>query len=133
MAIFLFGIDDGNSFGNFIFDGLMVIVRTVKQGQDYWTAIAAQAPPGKPAVAKFFSGRNPPPILSPMQARVAAFFDLDKTVVATSSALAFGRHFYANGLINLRHRMTRIGGQCDISSRTGGGVVVRLGLPLAGH
>src|SRR3954451_8002808 len=37
-----------------------------------------------------------------MQARAAAFFDLDKTVVATSSALAFGRHFYANGLINRR-------------------------------
>jgi hypothetical protein len=34
------------------FDGLMVIMRTVKQGQDYWTAIAVQAPPGKPAIAK---------------------------------------------------------------------------------
>jgi HAD superfamily hydrolase (TIGR01490 family) len=32
----------------------------------------------------------------------AAFFDLDKTVIAKSSALAFGRHFYASGLINRR-------------------------------
>jgi HAD superfamily hydrolase (TIGR01490 family) len=32
----------------------------------------------------------------------AAFFDLDKTVIATSSALAFGRPFYRGGLINRR-------------------------------
>jgi HAD superfamily hydrolase (TIGR01490 family) len=32
----------------------------------------------------------------------AAFFDLDKTIIATSSALAFGRHFYASGLIGRR-------------------------------
>ena len=31
--------------------------------------------------------------------RVAAFFDLDKTVIATSSAFAFGREFMHNGLI----------------------------------
>jgi HAD superfamily hydrolase (TIGR01490 family) len=37
-----------------------------------------------------------------MQAPSAAFFDLDKTVIATSSTLAFGKHFYANGLINRR-------------------------------
>jgi HAD superfamily hydrolase (TIGR01490 family) len=35
-------------------------------------------------------------------ARSAAFFDLDKTVIAKSSALAFGRHFYQGGLINRR-------------------------------
>lgn len=29
----------------------------------------------------------------------AAFFDLDKTVIATSSALAYGRQFFKNGLI----------------------------------
>src|SRR5205085_1861601 len=34
--------------------------------------------------------------------RAAAFFDLDKTIIAKSSALAFGRHFYASGLINRR-------------------------------
>jgi HAD superfamily hydrolase (TIGR01490 family) len=35
--------------------------------------------------------------------RAAAFFDLDKTVIAKSSALAFGRPFYHGGLINRRH------------------------------
>lgn len=35
-------------------------------------------------------------------ASVAAFFDLDKTVIARSSALAFTRPFYAEGLINRR-------------------------------
>jgi HAD superfamily hydrolase (TIGR01490 family) len=34
--------------------------------------------------------------------RSAAFFDLDKTVIAKSSALAFGRPFYQGGLINRR-------------------------------
>ncbi len=34
--------------------------------------------------------------------RSAAFFDLDKTVIATSSALAFGRPFYSSGLIDRR-------------------------------
>ncbi len=35
-------------------------------------------------------------------ARSAAFFDLDKTVIAKSSVLAFGRPFYQSGLINRR-------------------------------
>jgi phosphoserine phosphatase len=35
-------------------------------------------------------------------ARTAAFFDLDKTIIATSSTLAFGRSFYRGGLINRR-------------------------------
>jgi HAD superfamily hydrolase (TIGR01490 family) len=34
--------------------------------------------------------------------RSAAFFDLDKTVIARSSTLAFSRPFYAGGLINRR-------------------------------
>lgn len=34
--------------------------------------------------------------------RSAAFFDLDKTVIAKSSTLAFGRPFYASGLIGRR-------------------------------
>lgn len=33
------------------------------------------------------------------KSRVAAFFDLDKTIIATSSAFAFGREFMHNGLI----------------------------------
>lgn len=34
--------------------------------------------------------------------RPAAFFDLDKTIIAKSSALAFSRSFYQKGLINRR-------------------------------
>jgi HAD superfamily hydrolase (TIGR01490 family) len=34
--------------------------------------------------------------------RAAAFFDLDKTIIAKSSALAFGRPFFDSGLINRR-------------------------------
>jgi len=34
--------------------------------------------------------------------RAAAFFDLDKTIIAKSSALAFSRSFYAGGLLNRR-------------------------------
>ena len=34
--------------------------------------------------------------------RTAAFFDLDKTIVAKSTMLAFGRPFYQGGLINRR-------------------------------
>ncbi|MFE5338264.1 HAD family hydrolase [Isoptericola sp. NPDC056573] len=33
------------------------------------------------------------------RARVAAFFDLDKTIIATSSSAAFSKPFYAGGLI----------------------------------
>lgn len=35
-------------------------------------------------------------------AAVAAFFDLDKTIIASSSTLAFSRKFYQGGLINRR-------------------------------
>jgi HAD superfamily hydrolase (TIGR01490 family) len=35
-------------------------------------------------------------------ARAAAFFDLDKTIIAKSSTLAYGRAFYQGGLINRR-------------------------------
>ena len=35
-------------------------------------------------------------------ARTAAFFDLDKTIIAKSSTLAFGKPFYQSGLINRR-------------------------------
>ena len=38
----------------------------------------------------------------PGTARSAAFFDLDKTILARSSTLAFSRPFYAGGLINRR-------------------------------
>lgn len=35
-------------------------------------------------------------------APTAAFFDLDKTIIAKSSVLAFGKPFYQNGLLNRR-------------------------------
>jgi HAD superfamily hydrolase (TIGR01490 family) len=38
----------------------------------------------------------------PAGGRQAAFFDLDKTIIAKSSTLAFGKSFYAGGLINRR-------------------------------
>ena len=37
--------------------------------------------------------------------RPAAFFDLDKTIIAKSSALAFGRSFYSGGLLDRRSAM----------------------------
>jgi HAD superfamily hydrolase (TIGR01490 family) len=42
-----------------------------------------------------------PRILSEM-GKPAAFFDLDKTIIAKSSTLAFGRPFYQSGLLNRR-------------------------------
>jgi HAD superfamily hydrolase (TIGR01490 family) len=44
----------------------------------------------------------PTPPRSVGTVRAAAFFDLDKTVIAKSSALAFSRPFYRGGLINRR-------------------------------
>lgn len=38
--------------------------------------------------------------------RVAAFFDLDKTIIATSSAFAYGREFLHNGLITPQDAMS---------------------------
>jgi HAD superfamily hydrolase (TIGR01490 family) len=42
------------------------------------------------------------PPAPPAARRSAAFFDLDKTIIAKSSVLAFGRPFYQNGLLNRR-------------------------------
>jgi HAD superfamily hydrolase (TIGR01490 family) len=44
----------------------------------------------------------PAPAQPVARGRPAAFFDLDKTIIAKSSALAFSRSFYAGGLINRR-------------------------------
>ena len=41
----------------------------------------------------------------------AAFFDLDKTVIAQASMVAFGRPFYREGLISRRHVVRAIYGQ----------------------
>jgi HAD superfamily hydrolase (TIGR01490 family) len=43
--------------------------------------------------------------------RSAAFFDLDKTIIARSSALAFSRPFYRGGLINRRSVLRSAYGQ----------------------
>jgi len=48
--------------------------------------------------AHLCSGAVDPPVAQ----RSAAFFDLDKTVIAKSSTLAFSRPFYQGGLINRR-------------------------------
>jgi HAD superfamily hydrolase (TIGR01490 family) len=45
---------------------------------------------------------DPVHLQSCLVTRAAAFFDLDKTVIAKSSALAFGRPFFNGGLINRR-------------------------------
>jgi HAD superfamily hydrolase (TIGR01490 family) len=42
------------------------------------------------------------PVENHLSPRTAAFFDLDKTVIAKSSTLAFSRPFYQGGLINRR-------------------------------
>jgi len=43
----------------------------------------------------------------PLTQRAAAFLDLDKTIIAKSSALASSRPFYQGGLINRRSRSAR--------------------------
>ncbi|MGV9712686.1 HAD family hydrolase [Gordonia sp. NPDC003424] len=48
------------------------------------------------------SDSDQPESASDSTTRVAAFFDLDKTVIAKSSALAFSRPFFDEGLINRR-------------------------------
>jgi HAD superfamily hydrolase (TIGR01490 family) len=56
--------------------------------------------------ARLFCPERVTPILDRVETqplkRTAAFFDLDKTVIAKSSTLAFSRSFYHGGLINRR-------------------------------
>jgi HAD superfamily hydrolase (TIGR01490 family) len=54
-----------------------------------WTAVRATSRPADPLTVWDVT-------------RAAAFFDLDKTVIAKSSTLAFGRPFFQGGLINRR-------------------------------
>ena len=49
------------------------------------------------APANFIATAQPAP-----HARTAAFFDLDKTIIAKSSTLAFSKPFFAQGLLNRR-------------------------------
>jgi HAD superfamily hydrolase (TIGR01490 family) len=53
-----------------------------------------------PAAQQQTPSRAPGP-LAP-DARTAAFFDLDKTIIAKSSTLAFSKPFFAQGLLNRR-------------------------------
>lgn len=66
----------------------------------------ADKSPGSTAepAASAESAAPTPPAARPRPAgpRTAAFFDLDKTIIAKSSALAFSRPFYQGGLINRR-------------------------------
>lgn len=54
----------------------------------------------------------------PAVAGSAAFFDLDKTIIAKSSALAFGRPFYRDGLITRRDMVKA--GYAQLVFRLGG-------------
>src|SRR4029453_3306090 len=57
------------------------------------------------------AGRHGPPMIFEVEpsrtGRTVAFFDLDKTIIAKSSTLAFSRSFYAGGLINRRSVLRR--------------------------
>ena len=52
--------------------------------------------------------RPEPPTYGPLE---AAFFDLDKTVIAKASMVAFGRPFYHGGLINRRTALRALYGE----------------------
>jgi HAD superfamily hydrolase (TIGR01490 family) len=63
------------------------------------------APPPSPRLASAYPGSraaNPTHRNNVTVTRAAAFFDLDKTIIAKSSTLAFGRPFYQGGLVNRR-------------------------------
>lgn len=60
-----------------------------------WPVTKAHVPPAPDDVPSTDPGHADP-------VTVAAFFDLDKTVIAKSSTLAFSRPFYQEGLINRR-------------------------------
>ncbi|MFJ1704407.1 HAD family hydrolase [Kitasatospora sp. NPDC088346] len=68
--------------------------------------IADQGGNTPPRPANRSSSESTEPAASPRRPyrapRTAAFFDLDKTIIAKSSALAFSRPFYQGGLINRR-------------------------------
>ncbi|MFD7917769.1 HAD family hydrolase [Streptomyces sp. NPDC059740] len=54
------------------------------------------------AYARPVENRSPSSQSTHLSPRTAAFFDLDKTVIAKSSTLTFSRSFYRGGLINRR-------------------------------
>jgi HAD superfamily hydrolase (TIGR01490 family) len=64
--------------------------------------IDAESADGSTATPTQAGGVRPPSPQAPSGGRPAAFFDLDKTIIAKSSTLAFSRPFHAGGLINRR-------------------------------
>ena len=67
--------------------------------------VADPVPPGpRTGPVDPAAGRRPGPSaqVRGTRTRTAAFFDLDKTIIAKSSTLAFSRSFYQGGLINRR-------------------------------
>jgi HAD superfamily hydrolase (TIGR01490 family) len=65
-----------------------------EERQGTLAGVSTQPPGAHPAGARPGPARR--------TGRPAAFFDLDKTIIAKSSALAFSKSFYAGGLINRR-------------------------------
>jgi HAD superfamily hydrolase (TIGR01490 family) len=61
---------------------------------------AGEVTPPEPATEDSNTPTTPTPPDRPV--RTAAFFDLDKTVIAKSSTLAFSKPFFSQGLINRR-------------------------------
>jgi HAD superfamily hydrolase (TIGR01490 family) len=57
---------------------------------------------GRPSEAASASSPPTAPRANRSHGRPAAFFDLDKTIIAKSSALAFSRSFYSGGLLDRR-------------------------------
>jgi HAD superfamily hydrolase (TIGR01490 family) len=70
-------------------------VAIVDDTRRLWTGVRPVS-----AVDRILAGMAPHPVTT--RTRTAAFFDLDKTIIAKSSVLAFGRPFYQGGLINRR-------------------------------
>ncbi len=66
--------------------------------------ITSRRVPERPPYASAVESEVERPTASPAppMPRTAAFFDLDKTIIARSSTLAFSRPFYQGGLINRR-------------------------------
>ena len=70
----------------------------------------AKAPPGPPILGSVTDPASAAEQLTPVRpeptpgpaSRTAAFFDLDKTVIAKSSTLAFSKPFFDQGLLNRR-------------------------------
>jgi HAD superfamily hydrolase (TIGR01490 family) len=62
----------------------------------YAGSVTVFDPAAEPSASEQSAPNNAP------RARTAAFFDLDKTIIAKSSTLAFSKPFFAQGLLNRR-------------------------------